>query len=681
MKRLQRIWVIMLALLLAFMPMSVLADAGKKEINYVSLGDSLAWGQLSGTKTQGKGYTGYIAGQLEAYGYDVNTENFGVRGATTSEVLAGITDEEEKQKDALKDADIVTISAGANDLLSVLDRDLINFDPNEIARVYGEIQVAFESMVSDAGAAMENFNAVVSSLQSALEVATENVTPFLGILPEEIQEKIEMIEENFQSIRGNMTEAESEYVKAIDAFVSGDIANGIIHLGAVLVYLEGGINGLSDMSDAISEVQNYPAPFPIPKEITESVAHVKELTESSLNEAQNLYQILSNGYGQLATLAQQLEELFETAEAAQQMFQVLQSKIPVVGENMVQILGAVKQINPEAKIYVMGYYNALPYLSDSTQEVTVPLIEGLNHAIEQAVEAMGAVFVPTFNAFEGNYQEYLPDPTDVHPSEEGYVALGIEFMKKISDAFPRILQEIELGETTPVMGGQVITIMGTNVTIELPDNLPYGTTLTVTETDEETLEKAKAMDLQAVGAVLNFDFDFSVHLAALSVAAEEVEDVYKLTFGYEHDSDEVAIYHFDEELDQWTNIGGEVNAETKEISIEVTGFSNYGVFAEVTEEPVDPIEEEDNGEDEGEENEDEDKGADEIEDKDEEPDDEKDETGFGNEADKGTEEKKQASGKLPKTATNQYAYLALGAMLIGMGVVLAVVTWRRRSLS
>lgn len=77
---------ILLALLLAMMPVSVFADVSKSDITYVSLGDSLAAGLLSDGITIGKGYVGNIVEQLEDYGYDVSMGNFGVPGAKTNDV-------------------------------------------------------------------------------------------------------------------------------------------------------------------------------------------------------------------------------------------------------------------------------------------------------------------------------------------------------------------------------------------------------------------------------------------------------------------------------------------------------------------------------------------------------------------------------------------------------------------
>ena len=53
-------------------------------------------------------------------------------------------------------------------------------------------------------------------------------------------------------------------------------------------------------------------------------------------------------------------------------------------------------------MYVMGYYNAMPYLPSGAQEkVTIPILKGINKAIEIPAEDLYATYVPTFQSFEG----------------------------------------------------------------------------------------------------------------------------------------------------------------------------------------------------------------------------------------------------------------------------------------
>ena len=73
--------------------------------------------------------------------------------------------------------------------------------------------------------------------------------------------------------------------------------------------------------------------------------------------------------------------------------------IPVIKANVQQILQKIKTLNPDAPIYLMGYYNALPYING--QQAIVLMINGLNAALQDAARTL-ATFVPTFDLFDGN---------------------------------------------------------------------------------------------------------------------------------------------------------------------------------------------------------------------------------------------------------------------------------------
>lgn len=108
--------IVLLVFMLAFAPMSALADSvTKKEITYVALGDSLAAGVLNEGGI-GEGYSGGIKSNLNTNGYNVTFSNKGIPGATTNTKLF-------KPED-IADADLITLSIGANDVLGPLKGSL-----------------------------------------------------------------------------------------------------------------------------------------------------------------------------------------------------------------------------------------------------------------------------------------------------------------------------------------------------------------------------------------------------------------------------------------------------------------------------------------------------------------------------------------------------------------------------
>jgi lysophospholipase L1-like esterase len=97
--------------------------ASVNKVTYLALGDSLAAGQTP-DKQLGEGFSDFIAGYftqqqlLESYSND-----FAVSGYTTGQVLADIESNKEvngvKLQDAIAGANLITVTAGANDILGI----------------------------------------------------------------------------------------------------------------------------------------------------------------------------------------------------------------------------------------------------------------------------------------------------------------------------------------------------------------------------------------------------------------------------------------------------------------------------------------------------------------------------------------------------------------------------------
>lgn len=108
----------------------------------------------------------------------------------------------------------------------------------------------------------------------------------------------------------------------------------------------------------------------------------------------------------------------------------------VIKNNIDASLQIIQEHNPDVPVYVMGYYNALPWKEgDQTQELIKLGINIMNDAIEGAAEANGAIYIPTWDAFVGNYDEFLPNE-NIHPMENGYQAIADEFLKEIMPTLP-----------------------------------------------------------------------------------------------------------------------------------------------------------------------------------------------------------------------------------------------------
>lgn len=100
--------------------------------------------------------------------------------------------------------------------------------------------------------------------------------------------------------------------------------------------------------------------------------------------------------------------------------------------NLDTIFSTIDQINPKAKVYVMGYYNPFPYYKAERQETIKPLLATVNTQIEAAAKEHGDIFVPTEKVVATNYEKYMPNKEDIHLSKAGYQAVANEFWKKMN---------------------------------------------------------------------------------------------------------------------------------------------------------------------------------------------------------------------------------------------------------
>jgi lysophospholipase L1-like esterase len=96
-------------------------DGAWIQVEYVALGDSLAYGQ---TPLGGKdlGYPDYIKKDFEKSYQVIDYDNFGVSGYTSVNLLDRIKTDGTVRKE-IKEATHITIDIGANDLLPVIQKD------------------------------------------------------------------------------------------------------------------------------------------------------------------------------------------------------------------------------------------------------------------------------------------------------------------------------------------------------------------------------------------------------------------------------------------------------------------------------------------------------------------------------------------------------------------------------
>lgn len=153
--------VVLLVFLMLGTLLSPAAASTKVEtIHYIALGDSLAAG-VTPYKQLDDGYADFIAGKFEEEGkLGSFTKEFSYPGSTSQQVLEGLQREELKK--ALKEASLVTISAGANDLLKLVK---INGETGQITYDLNAIQSAVLGIFSNVSETVKHIKSINSTTQ------------------------------------------------------------------------------------------------------------------------------------------------------------------------------------------------------------------------------------------------------------------------------------------------------------------------------------------------------------------------------------------------------------------------------------------------------------------------------------------------------------------------------------
>ncbi|WP_161568253.1 S-layer homology domain-containing protein [Anaerobacillus alkaliphilus] len=107
------------------------------------------------------------------------------------------------------------------------------------------------------------------------------------------------------------------------------------------------------------------------------------------------------------------------------------TKVPAaleeMGKQLAQIVVGIKTISPEADVYVFGYPFAFPHAEGTLQKMLAEATNALNTTIKLAVQQTGATYIDIDFGDKGKL--YLPNPVDIHPSEDGYKSMAEQFLK------------------------------------------------------------------------------------------------------------------------------------------------------------------------------------------------------------------------------------------------------------
>lgn len=85
-----------------------------------------------------------------------------------------------------------------------------------------------------------------------------------------------------------------------------------------------------------------------------------------------------------------------------------------------QLLEELQTLAPNAKVYVVGYYFAYPRAAEFQKQGTAKELERLNQVLKVTADQYGAVYVSVKERLNTNLTGFIPNPADVHPTQEGY---------------------------------------------------------------------------------------------------------------------------------------------------------------------------------------------------------------------------------------------------------------------
>lgn len=125
----------------------------------------------------------------------------------------------------------------------------------------------------------------------------------------------------------------------------------------------------------------------------------------------------------------------------------LQKEIQQVGMNLMKIVSMIHEINPDAQVYVMGYYNPFPHLPAELQPMLEQMLVGLNTAIGAVKQLPNTEVVDTANVVAADFKSHLPNPQNIHLSPAGYAVVAKQFVDKVQAEYAWIPSNAFIAES------------------------------------------------------------------------------------------------------------------------------------------------------------------------------------------------------------------------------------------
>lgn len=498
-----KLLVVVVAFLLAFTSITPFTSSAQteNELTYIGIGDSLAEGWLeSQAFSNTNGYFGHIRDELTNRGYSINAINLAKNGANSTDVLRQV----EGFSDYPNGADILTISVGANDILPHLipltepefqegltkaQITLLDFQENlnNTKDIIFKTKASFNQLIDDMNTLQDLVEMTIIDLQA---------DPLFQQLPD-AKDRLMDLEAYLDSIDSMIGEIETGATKLPSPDEELTIEKLLALLGElpdILVTANQELGNIKDhVSDTIIDVNEIQLPTELEAKYRPLIEQANTILDTSKNSIMKTQSQITESLDSLQSISLLLDNVFQALETVDQGVKKIEEaleraygELEIIGNNLFETIEQAKAANPDVDIYILGYYNALPYTSEEFQDNAIPLLKSLNDVIKDTASITGANYVASYNTFEGRYNELLPNPNDIHPNEAGYKVLADLFIAELSDNYPIVPKEKE-DEDDETNGNSETPIIKEPVEKETPKK---------EKVESEKLDKSKTITVE-----------------------------------------------------------------------------------------------------------------------------------------------------------------------------------------
>ncbi|MGT2907192.1 SGNH/GDSL hydrolase family protein [Streptococcus dentiloxodontae] len=210
----------------------VVQSTKQTPFSYVAIGDSLTQG-VGDTTNQG-GFIPILSQELSsAYHYDVTSSNYGVSGNTSNQILKRMQEKTDIQ-DSLKTANLMTLTVGGNDVMSVIRKNFSDLSVDSFDKPAQAYQERLRKIIDLARADNKDLPIYVLGIYN----------PFYLNFPEMTE---------MQDVVDNWNKATEAVIKEYSNVYFVPI-NDLLYKGI------DGQEGITDSSDASSDTDNTSSP-------------------------------------------------------------------------------------------------------------------------------------------------------------------------------------------------------------------------------------------------------------------------------------------------------------------------------------------------------------------------------------------------------------------------------------